>query len=292
MNKIIVTGGTGLLGNKIIKLQAEDYTFFGTYNKNKPDFKNAIPLDIVNKKKFSIIEKTQPEVIIHTAGITNVDYCENHRDESWKINVEGTKNIIEISEKIGSKIVFISTDYVFDGKKGPYKEDDETNPISWYGKTKLEAEKLIESSNLEYIIARTTVLYGWDKHKLNFVTWVIDELKNCREIKVVTDQYGTPTLTDNMAEIILQLILKNKQGIYNVVGPDLINRYQFALEIEKIFNLPKRFIIPVTSKELNQKAPRPKKGGLKVDKIKSELNIKPLGIKDGLLLMKRQMTIK
>jgi dTDP-4-dehydrorhamnose reductase len=292
MYKILVTGAAGLLGNKIVKLHSEDYTIIGAYNKNKPDFKNSVQLDILKKRQFSIIEKIKPDIIIHTAGITNVDYCEDHREDAWKINVEGTKNIIDISKKIGSKIIFISTDYIFDGKNGPYQEEDEPNPINWYGKTKLEAEKLVESSNLEYIITRTTVLYGLDKYKLNFVTWIINELKNGRKIRVVTDQYGTPTLADNMAEILLQLILKDKQGIYNVVGSDLINRYQFALEIEKFFNLTEGLIIPIKTDELNQKAPRPKKGGLKVNKIKSELNINPLGIKDGLLIIKKQMTIK
>jgi dTDP-4-dehydrorhamnose reductase len=292
MEKILVTGGTGLLGNKILTHYSEDYITVGTYNKIKPDFKNNLQLDIVNKKQVKNIEKIKPNIIIHTAGLTNVDYCEDHKEDAWKINVEGTKNILDISKKIGSKIVFISTDYVFDGKNGPYREEDQTNPINLYGKTKLEGERLVELSNLEYIIARTTVLYGWGKNKLNFVTWVINELKNGRKIKVVTDQYGTPTLADNMAEIIFKLILHDKQGTYNIVGSDLINRHQFTLEIEKTFGLAKGLIIPVISDELNQKAIRPKKGGLKTDKIENELNIKPLSIKDGLLIMKQQMTIK
>ena len=292
MVKILVTGGTGLLGNKIVSLHSKEYTITGTYNKTKPDFKNAVRLDIVNKKQFKIIEKIKPDIIIHTAGLTNVDYCEDHRKEAWKINVEGTKNIIDISKKIGNKIVFISTDYIFDGKNGPYEEEDEPNPINWYGKTKLEGENSLKSSGMEYYIIRTTVLYGWNKYNLNFVTWAINELKNGRKIRVVTDQYGSPTLADDIAEIILKLIMLNKQGVYNVVGVDLVNRYDFALEIAKIFDLNSELIIPVTSEELNQKAPRPKKGGLKIDKIKKELNVRPIGIMDGLLRMKKQKMLE
>lgn len=292
MEKILITGGTGLLGNKMVNYRSEDYSIIGTYHKIKPDFINNIKFDMLNKKQLQIVEKIKPDIIIHTAGLTDVDYCEDHKKQAWKINVEGTKNILHLSKKIGSKIVFISTDYIFDGKNGPYKEDDKTNPINWYGKTKLEGEHLFESSDIEYIITRTTVLYGWNKYKFNFVTWIINELKNRKKINVVTDQYGTPTLADNMVEIIFQLISHDKQGIYNVVGYDLINRYQFALEIVKIFGLNKDLIMPVITNELNQKAPRPKNGGLKTDKIENELNIKPLGIKDGLLIMKQQMTIK
>jgi len=286
MRNIIVTGAGGLLGDKIINLHPENYEILGGYYKNKPTIGNFFQMDITNKKQVELLKKLNPDIIIHTASLTNVDYCEDHKEEAWTVNVNGTKNILVISERIGNKIVFLSTDYVFDGKNGPYSEEDEPNPINYYGRTKLECEKLIESSGLEYIIVRTTVLYGWKENRLNFVTWVINELKNGRKIKVVKNQFGTPTLADNLAEAILKLILHKKEGIYNIAGSSLINRYDFALKIAEIFNLDQKLIIPITNKELNQKAPRPKRGGLKTDKIKSEMNVKLLTIEEGLHKMK------
>jgi len=292
MKKIVVIGADGLLGSKIINTHLKNYEIVGTYHKNKPVFEKTFQLDITNKKQVESLKKLNPDIIIHTASLTNVDYCEDNREEAWDVNVKGTENILEVSEKIRNKIIFLSTDYIFDGKNGPYSEGEELNPINYYGKTKLECEKLVKSSRLEYIIVRTTVLYGWGKNRLNFVTWVIDELKNGRKIKVVRDQYGTPTLADNLAEVILELILHDKRGIYNVAGSSLVNRYEFALKIADIFELNKGLITPVTSEELNQRAPRPKRGGLKIDKIKKEMRVKLLTIEEGLFEMKKQARIE
>lgn len=290
MEKILVTGGAGLLGSKLINLGPKDFETVACYNRNKPDFDNIREMDLTDRGRvFKVIEKEKPDIIIHTAALTNVDYCEEHEKEAWKINVEGTKNVVEAAKRVNAKMVYISTEYVFDGEHGPYSEDDETNPLGVYAKTKLKGEGEVKNSGLDYMIIRTTVLYGMDRYKQNFVTWVIENLKNDKDIKAVTDQYGSPSFADDVARIIIELIKNRKTGIYNVVGSDIVNRYEFALRIAKVFNLNTKFIKPVTTEESKQKSPRPKKAGLRTDKTQNELKIKPMGIEDGLLKMKEQM---
>ncbi|MCK4497212.1 MAG: dTDP-4-dehydrorhamnose reductase, partial [Candidatus Aenigmarchaeota archaeon] len=268
MEKILVTGGAGLLGSKLIKLGSKDFEIIACYNRNKPGFGNIQKMDVIDRERvLEVVEKEKPDTIVHTAALTNVDYCEDHGEDAWKINVEGTRNIIEAAKRVNTKIVYVSTEYVFDGEHGPYSEDDETSPLGIYAKTKLKGEEAVKDSGLDYMIIRTTVLYGIDKYKHNFVTWVIENLRNNEEIRVVTDQYGSPSFADGVARIIIELIKNRKRGIYNVVGSDMVNRYEFALKIARVFNLNPKLIKPVTTEELKQKSPRPKNAGLKTDKI-------------------------
>jgi dTDP-4-dehydrorhamnose reductase len=190
-------------------------------------------------------------------------------------------------------MVFISTDYVFDGTAGPYGEDDTTNPINYYGQTKLDGEVIINQMGIEHLIIRTTVIFGHHAlDKLNFVTWVIDKLRKKEKINAVFDQFGNPTLADSCAEIILQLLMKERCGIYNVVGKDYVNRFAFASEIADVFGLDKTLINPVSSEYLNQTAKRPKFGGFKTNKIEEESGIKLLTTEESLGIMKTQMADK
>jgi len=293
MKKILVTGGSGLLGSKIISLARNDFEIIGTSNLNPIHIEGcrSFKLDITDRTAvFELTKKVKSDVVIHTAAFTDVDMCEDQKEKAWKVNVDGTKNITDACKEIHAKVIYMSTDYIFDGKNGPYSEEDKPKPINYYGLTKLEGESIIKSSGLDYVIIRSTILYGWNPiDHLNFVTWVIDKLKKREEIKVVTDQYGNPTLADNCAEAILDIIKKNKSGIYNIVGRDWVNRFEFAKKICEIFNLDKRLISPVTSDAIKQRANRPKVAGLKIDKAQRELDTKLLNIEESLIKMKRQI---
>lgn len=289
MKKILVTGASGLLGSRVAALAESGFEVFPCYWKHGLKSDRAIYLDITDRKNvFKAVEKINPDAIIHAAALTNVDYCEEHPDEARKINVEGTRNLLEACDG-RAKFIFISTDYVFDGTKGMYSEEDEANPINAYGRTKLEGEQLVRALCTDFFIARTTVLYGWNiQNRLNFVTWVIESLKAKKRIYLATDQHSTPTLAENCAEALLQAARKNKKGLYHVVGSECLNRYEFGLKIARIFELDAGLIEPVSSDFLKQSAPRPKNNCLSVKKAQSELGIKFLNAEEGLQFMKRQ----
>jgi len=266
--RLFITGYKGLLGSKIIK-----YYNFRTYPKER--------IDITKKEIFTYIKKVNPDIVIHCAAFTNVDGCEIQKEKAWEVNVTGTGNVAQACHEIGAKMIYVSTDFVFDGKKGMYKETDKTNPMNYYGKTKLEGEKRVQEICKNYVIARTSVLYG-QHERLNFVTWVIEQLKNKNKINIVTDQYASPTFADNLAEVLLEIAEKDTQGLYHVTGSERINRYDFALKIADRFDLDKNLITPIVSNELNQKAERPKDSSLCVEKIKNKVYTKLLNIDEGL----------
>lgn len=200
------------------------------------------------------------------------------------INVNGTRNIVEIAEEINAKLIYISTDYVFDGEKGMYKENDQTNPVDYYGETKLEGENVVKETCDDYLIVRPSVLYGWNPVKLNFVTWMIKELKEGNKINIVKDQFNTPTLADDLAELILELIKKESFGIFHISGSERISRFDFALKIAGIFDLNKNLIKPITTDQLNWIAKRPMDSSLDVSKISGIR--KPLNVEDSLIRMR------
>jgi dTDP-4-dehydrorhamnose reductase len=227
--------------------------------------------------------------VIHTASETNVDRCEKEKEHAWKTNVEGTRNIALACQEVNAKLAYISTDYVFDGEKGNYSEDEETNPINYYGLTKLESEKQVAQHCQDYIVLRTSVLYGWHPWKQNFVTWTIDQLRKGKEIAVVDDQLSSPTLADNLAEMSLEASLKNLTGVYHASGSERINRYDVARKIADIFDLDSNLIKPIRMSQLiNWVARRPRDSSLNTGKIRSRLSAKPLNVTEGLQRMKEE----
>jgi len=284
--RLIITGASGLLGSKVVNLAKQQYEVIPLHNTN-PLHPNSIQVDITNQNQvLHLFNKLKPSVVIHTASETNVDKCEIQKEQAWKINVEGTRNLAEACKKAGSKLLYISTDYVFDGEKGNYTEQDKPNPINYYGITKLEGEnQVIHSQN--YVTLRTSVLYGWHPWKQNFVTWIMNSLKQNKAIIVVEDHYNTPTLADNLAEIIIESIQKNLQGLYHASGSQRISRYEFALQIAKTFNLDHSLIKPIKMSQLTTwVAKRPKDSSLNISKMKTQLETKPLNIIEGLSKMK------
>jgi len=304
--KLLVIGGSGLLGYKVAKMASNEHETFLTYNYRSIQVEGctALKLDKCDREAvFELLEKIKPDVVIDTAALHNVDYCETHPEEAWKVNVEGTRNVAEACKKVGAKIIFVSTDYVFDGTKGYYTEEDTPNPLSYYAKTKLEAEKTIQSLDVNYIIARPSVIYGWNPNEVsglksssgksvNFVVWALQKLEKGEEIKAVTDQYSSPTLADNLAEALLVMASSEKQGIYHTAGKDCVNRYEFTLKIAEVFGLDKSLIKPVTSEIFKQIAKRPKKCCLDVSKAEKDFGIRFLTVEEGLKLMKNQKESK
>jgi dTDP-4-dehydrorhamnose reductase len=195
--------------------------------------------------------------------MTNVDQNKREKDLTTKINTDGPKNVLAACKKTNSKLIFMSTDYVFDGKKqGNYSENDLPNPLSHYAKTKYDAKQAIINFEIEYTICRTAVLYGWNKQKQNFITWIINKLKQNEPIQIVTDQLNSPTFVKNLAEIFIKLIEKDAKGIYHTVGDCTLNRYEMALKCAEVFNLKKDLISPIES--IEQKAIWPKNAGLNI----------------------------
>jgi dTDP-4-dehydrorhamnose reductase len=291
--KVLVVGGSGLLGSRITKLFCSKFETYATYSTNKPPLRECelIKLNVIERDSvIKLIEEIHPEVVVHTAALTDVDYCEKHKKETWKLNVIGTRNVLEGCEKAGARMVYISTDYVFDGVRGNYCEEDSVNPVSYYGTSKLEGEKLLAAGKVDYSIGRVSVVYGWNGpwQRLNFVTWVIKNLSEGKSIKVVDDQYNTPTLADNGAEAVYLMVKNHSQGIYHITGCECINRYEFALKVAEVFELDNSKIILGKTSELYQLARRPFNSCLSTKKAERELGYKPLKVSEGLAVMRRQ----
>lgn len=292
--RVLITGSNGLLGQKLVK------TFSSTHRTSGIDLQKdsiiRIPnfsyqdISITEKEKLKeLFSSFKPEIVINAGAYTDVDGCEKNKEKAWEVNVEGVKNLSELCRENKAKIVQLSTDYIFDGKKGPYSEEDSPNPEGYYGLTKLESEKEIIKSQINFLIVRTNVLYGKSLGEThNFVLWLIQKLKNGEEVRIVTDQYSNPTLADNLAEAIKDAVEKNISGILNIAGGDkVISRYEFALKIAEKFGLDQSLIKKISTSELNLPAPRPLKGGLKIDKAKKLLTTELLDVDKGLEYLKK-----
>ena len=292
---ILVTGASGLLGNKLTELLInKGYKVYSGYYKHKSKYGVPVKLDVSNENMVSkTIEKIKPNVIIHAAALTNVDKCETDKELAWNINVLGTKNIALSSEKHKAFLIYISTDYVFQGDKGLYIEDDDPNPINYYGLTKLNGEEEVKNILSEYCIVRSSVIYGSTpaSGKTNFALWVIEKLKNNETINVVIDQWNSPTLNTNLAEMIIEVIERRLTGIYHLAGATCINRYEFAKLIAKSFELDDTLINPINSSEINWIAKRPRDSSLNVEKANRILSNKPYTIREALKTLKRELEL-
>lgn len=287
---IIGVGITGLVGSRIVELCPE-YSFTNASSETGVDVTNYNTL-------IDPIEKNSSGIVIHFAAKTNVDSCEEDKSlgkngQAWKINVFGTENVIKACQKSNKKIIYISTDYVFDGTKEKYTEEDLPNPINWYARTKYESELLVASSGLSYLICRLSYPYRAKfEPKKDFVRTIINRLKHQERVNLMTDHIFTPTFIDNIAYGLKLLIEKNQTGIFHLVGSEFLTPYDAGQQIAKEFNLDKSLIGKTTSQEyLKNKAPRPLKLSIGNDKI-TALGAKFLKFKEGLSVLKKQMEEK
>jgi len=250
-------------------------------------------LDITNKSSVKeIVLKFFPDFIISTAAFTNVDQSEIEREKAWKINVNGVENLALYSWTIDAHLIHISSDYIFDGKNGPYSEADKPNPINYYGRTKLASENSIKSSGVRNSIIRSNVLYGPTKSgRPDFVKWVFNSLTQNKEIQIVSDQYNNPTFIDDIVTAIDKIISYKKEGIFNIAGNEIISRLDFARRIAKYFKLNSDLIKPITTLEFNQLAQRPLKSGLITLKAQTELNYKPKSLSETFQVIKKELDL-
>lgn len=206
-----MTGASGLLGHKLVKLAVEkNHEVHSIFKEHSVNLEKPIQLDLTSQSQvFKVVTRLKPEAIVHTAAYTDVDGCEINRDLAWKVNVEATKHLTVASAEIGSHLTYVSTDYVFGGEKGLYSEEDQTNPISYYGYTKLKGEEFVKEQAKDWCIARVSSIYGWNlTQKPNFATWLINSLNQGKEVRVLTDQHVSPTLNTNLAEMLLEIAEK------------------------------------------------------------------------------------
>jgi dTDP-4-dehydrorhamnose reductase len=219
--------------------------------------------------------------------MTQVDPCELNPDLCDLVNIVGVRLVGKASEQIGAKFIYVSTDFVFDGLKGPYSEDDQPNPVSTYGWSKLQGEYITRSLKVPWVIVRTILVYGvtLSMNRSNLVTWVRDSLSQQKPIRVVNDQFRMPTLVDDLADGIISIIDRNKVGIYHLSGPEMISIYDFALKIAKIFELDDSLITPILSESLSQPGKRPVSTGFVLDLAVDELDYSPRNIQEGLLMV-------
>lgn len=295
MKKVLITGANGLLGQKLVLDFSKWNSVLATGRQERFAIKEKQffyrSLDITDQKQVqTVIGDFRPELIINTAALMAVDTCEEKKELAWQVNVEGVKNLLEESLKYEIKSVQISTDYIFDGKDGPYSEEDTPLPVNYYGGTKLQAEEILQDSGLPHLIIRSNVIYGTASGvKKNFFLWVYENLKQKKEIKVVTDQFNNPTLADNLSVLILEATERNLTGILNLAGTEYLSRYDVALKIAQQFELNQNLIKPVTTSELKQKAARPLRAGLKTDKAQKILSTPFFSVEEGLKFLKEKL---
>ena len=290
--KLLITGGSGLYGSKLAQLATnKQHQVFSAHNQHPTTYGHPIKLDITNKAQVeTALKKAQPDVVVHAASLTDVDKCELNPKLAMKINIKGTDNIVQALKKINAFLIFISTDYVFNGEKGYYTETDQPSPINYYGYTKLKAEEHVKTINSKYCIARTSVIYGATPAagKTNFALWLLDKLNKKERARVFTDQWNSPTLNTSLAEMTLEIAERNLAGIYHLSGVTRISRFEFAILLSKTFKLDTNLIIPTLSTELSFPAKRPQDSSLNTSKAQQTLGNQPLQIDEALKKLKEE----
>ena len=296
--KILVTGANGLLGQKLSALLMSDndvqpvLTSRGrlTFPAHRAEFQN---MDITDATAVrNVLRSVRPNVVVNTAAMTLVDQCETQQDECWKNNVHAVENLIEACADVKAHLIHVSTDFIFDGSHGPLDENAIPNPVNFYGKSKAAAEKLLIDSDISWAILRTVLVYGitHDLSRSNIVLWVKENLEKGKSIKVVNDQWRTPTLAEDLAMGCYLAAKQKAKGIFNISGKDFMTPFDIAIATAEFFNLDKSLIVPADSTTFTQTARRPAKTGFIIDKAKKELGYQPHSFKEGLAILARQIS--
>ncbi|MFZ6011165.1 MAG: dTDP-4-dehydrorhamnose reductase [Bacteroidota bacterium] len=295
--KILVTGANGLLGQKLISLLQKDTT---VYPVSTARGKSAImlergefhSLDITDASEVErVLSTVRPDVVINTAAMTNVDQCETQQDACWKANVTSVENLVHACKKNGVRLIHVSTDFIFDGSHGPLDENEKPGPVNYYGESKLAAEKLILSSDIDWCILRTVLVFGItnDMSRSNIVLWVKNSLEQKKSIQVVNDQWRTPTLAEDLANGCYLAAKKKASGIYHISGKDFLSPYDIAIKTADFFKLDKSLIKPTDSTQFKQPARRPLTTGFVIEKARKELGYEPHSFEEGLQILFQQL---
>jgi dTDP-4-dehydrorhamnose reductase len=292
--KILITGSNGLLGQKLVTLlsQNTDIQLFATSRgENRIAFSKGYEyweMDITNAEQVEkVIDKIRPDVIIHTAAMTNADQCETEKDLCWKMNVTATEYLVKAAEKYQIFFCYLSTDFVFDGSAGPYREEDLPSPVSFYGWSKYAGEEVVKRAKCPWSIIRTVLVYGIleDMSRSNIILWVKKSLDAKQNIKVVTDQFRTPTLAENLAMGCYLVVSKKAEGIFHISGKDFLTPYEMAIKTADFFGLDKSLITPVNADTFTQPAKRPPRTGFVLDKAIKVLGYNPVSFEEGIAFL-------
>ncbi len=299
LKTILVTGSNGLLGQKLVHLIIEEYSQYKLIACSRGE--NRIKqieefiykdVDITNSKEVEqLFVEFQPDIVINTAAMTNVDQCEIEQEACWRTNVEAVENLIQESKKYNSHLIHLSTDFIFDGEKGMYKENDEVNPLSYYGKSKVAAEELLKKSKITWAIARTIIVYGVAESmsRSNIVLWAREALQKGDKLNIVNDQFRSPTLAEDLANGCMLIAEKAATGIFHLSGKDYMSISQLVKRMAAFYKLDDSIIEEVSSKTLNQKAKRPPKTGFDLTKSINLLGYNPHSFEEGLAILEKQL---
>ena len=282
--KFFVTGSAGLVGSQVVKnLTANGDTIYSGYHNSKPQVGIPTKIDLLDTDEIiKIIEKINPDAVIHLAAVTDVDLCEREKDLAMKINANATEIISKQAAKQGAFLVYVSTDYVFSGEKELKKETDPTNPLNFYGKSKLQGEKSVMNMASSWCIARTSTPFGIHWMKKSFPSWIVQSLLENKEITVVSDQYTSPTYVPNLSRMLIEVAKRQITGVIHLAGSTRISRYKMAELIVKTLNIEKKLLRSTTINEVKWYAKRPKDSSLDVSKASSILREKPIEVEKGL----------
>ncbi|HQV75874.1 MAG: SDR family oxidoreductase [Flavobacteriales bacterium] len=297
--KILITGSNGLLGQKLVAALRNDTEVEFVATSRGPDrtpdplHDRYIPMDItVSSEVDAVLQKERPDAVIHTAAMTNVDACELDPSACTQQNVGATENLVRASERVGSHFIHLSTDFIFDGKDGPYSEEDMPAPLSIYGHSKLQSEELVKQSKLaKWAIARTIIVYGVADglSRSNVVLWAKSALEKGQPITVVDDQWRMPTLAEDLADGCIRIAKQGATGTYHLSGPDGMSILELVQRVGNFFKLDTSVVEPIKSVTLGQPAKRPPRTGFVLDKARKELGYAPRGFEAGLQVLKEQL---
>lgn len=297
--KILVTGSNGLLGQKIVAQGQADPAIEvfacskGEDRITKVSDYRYFELDITDQRAVAdLVGELQPDAVINTAAMTNVDACEDDQENCWKVNVDAVEYLISACRAVNAHLIHLSTDFVFDGEKGPYKEEDQPNPLSYYGNSKLASEQLMINSGLEHwAIARTIIVYGIAEQmsRSNVVLWAKGALEKGETIRVVDDQFRSPTLAEDLAAGCLLIAKQKANGIYHLSGKDTMSILELVNRVADHFGLDKSIVEPIKTASLGQAAGRPPRTGFILDKPIRELGYAPHSFGEGLAILAEQL---
>jgi dTDP-4-dehydrorhamnose reductase len=293
--RVLITGGTGLLGVAIQQSAPKDILGFSVYYPER-SLPVSLPFSVLSAdvcdrmKMQAVFERVKPDVVIHAAAIGSVDFAEQNREETKRVNVGGTEVVVELCQNFQSRLIYISSNAVFDGRTPLYSETTSVNPINYYGQLKVDAENVVHKSNIPWAIARPILMYGWPYpgERDNPVVWWVRSLENGKPIKVVDNVFSKPLPAWSCAEVIWALIQQNRTGIYHAAGRDHVSLYQFALLTAEVFGLDAGLITPVPDSYFPEIAPRPQDTSFDTTKMETQLRVKTVGVKDGLSKMKTE----
>jgi dTDP-4-dehydrorhamnose reductase len=287
--KLLVTGASGLLGRKLVEIGLDaGHEVCSVYNQHPVDLANSIRLDLIDAQEVQkLLFNIGPDVVIHTASITDVDLCERNPTLAMDVNAKGTEIIAEACKELKNFLVYVSTDYVFDGQVGSYREEDKPNPINVYGRSKLVGEQMILNTQSDHCITRTSVIFGCGReYRPNLARWLLEKLSKGQKADVINGQYASPTLNTHLAKMLLEVAERRITGTIHLAGLTRINRYEFAVQLAQEFGFEEELLAPVAPNAANWYAKRPPDSSLNVEKAARLLHIKPCTLQDELRAFK------